>query len=163
MPRVHSTSLHSSLGSGPVADPTVVGPSGRPAERPLSKKDARRARKNTGNSRRTLRCDNSSTPELSDSEAEDTQHLILDDLDDPIQWVFKSGDPVWVKELNNVWTHGTVSGPNTRVKSTRSTKLGIFYPISVARVSRRYLSPSNGDVKPDIPQVRRLLLEGGWL
>ncbi|GBE78698.1 hypothetical protein BKA93DRAFT_824784 [Sparassis latifolia] len=85
-----------------------------------------------------------------------------DDLDEPLSWAFQDGDPVWVKTEEGEWLQGTVNGKSTRRGATRQ-KEGVFFPVSFRISSRKYFAPLNGDVKPDTPEVRRLLLEGGWL
>ncbi|EPS98081.1 hypothetical protein FOMPIDRAFT_1024790 [Fomitopsis schrenkii] len=85
-----------------------------------------------------------------------------EELDEPLTWAFKNGDPVWIKTEDGEWLQGTISGSNTRKGATRQ-KEGIFFPVAFRHNARKYFAPLNGDVKPDSVEVRRLLSEGGWL
>ncbi|KZT68773.1 hypothetical protein DAEQUDRAFT_727419 [Daedalea quercina L-15889] len=85
-----------------------------------------------------------------------------EELDEPITWKFKNGDPVWIKTEDGEWLQGTIAGSNTRKGATRQ-KEGVFFPVAFQHNSRKYFAPLNGDIKPDSAEVRRLLSEGGWL
>ncbi|TFY52509.1 hypothetical protein EVJ58_g9978 [Rhodofomes roseus] len=85
-----------------------------------------------------------------------------EELDEPISWTFKNGDPVWIKTEDGEWLQGAIAGANTRKGATRQ-KEGLFFPVAFRHNSRKYFAPLNGDIKPDNAEVRRLLSEGGWL
>ncbi|KAL0945587.1 hypothetical protein HGRIS_014746 [Hohenbuehelia grisea] len=85
-----------------------------------------------------------------------------DDLDEPWPYTFQSGDSVWVRTVGGQWYPGRVTSAPPRKGSTQK-KEGLFYPVVFDGKLRKFFAPLNGEIKPDIIPVRRLLKEAGWL
>ncbi|KAH9921314.1 uncharacterized protein B0H18DRAFT_1121466 [Fomitopsis serialis] len=83
-----------------------------------------------------------------------------EELDEPISWQFKNGDPVWIKTEDGEWLQGTISGSNTRKGATRQ-KEGLFFPVAYRHNSRKYFAPLNGDLKPDNAETALELPDAG--
>ncbi|KAI0638831.1 hypothetical protein C8Q77DRAFT_9222 [Trametes polyzona] len=85
------------------------------------------------------------------------------DLDEPLRCGFQDGESVWVRPKDSEeWIPGVVSGKGARTGATRDGE-GTLYPVRYRKTKREYFSPQNGNVKPDTPEVRSLLVAGGWL
>ena len=90
---------------------------------------------------------------------------------------------MWIRTREDNWYRGRVSG-HPRVGKTRQVrsslhpnmlreflinmpqgKIGLYFPVDFGAKShvRKYFSPLNGDIKPDIEEIRSILRQGDWL
>ncbi|KAF9446872.1 hypothetical protein P691DRAFT_732429 [Macrolepiota fuliginosa MF-IS2] len=89
----------------------------------------------------------------------------LTDLDDSRPYIFEKGESAWVRTANGTWCLGTVTSSPPRVGPTRDGE-GLFYSVIFtlggARLKKSF-APLNGEIKPDIFEIRDLFKTYGWL
>ncbi|OSD05645.1 hypothetical protein PYCCODRAFT_1464992 [Trametes coccinea BRFM310] len=103
----------------------------------------------------------------SDAESSHSHHEYgLLDLDEPMKCSFHEGESVWIRLKDSAhWVRGTLSVKGPRTTATREGT-GFAYPVQYekdGKIRRDYFAPQNGELKPDTPEVRQLLADGGWL
>ncbi|KAJ3013554.1 hypothetical protein NUW54_g1529 [Trametes sanguinea] len=103
----------------------------------------------------------------SDAESSHSHHEYgLLDLDEPMKCSFREGESVWIRLKDSAhWVPGALSVKGARTTATREGT-GVAYPVQYkkdGKTRRDYFAPQNGELKPDTPEVRELLAEGGWL
>jgi len=99
----------------------------------------------------------------SESDSTLNEEADIFDLDESRQYTFQQGERVWVRTAEGNWFPGKINSQTTRKGLTRQ-KEGLFYPVVFFEGKvRKYFAPLNGEIKPDIPSVRRLLKLGGWI
>ncbi|KAI0641151.1 hypothetical protein C8Q79DRAFT_919781, partial [Trametes meyenii] len=76
----------------------------------------------------------------------------------------QDGEHVWIRLTESSdWIPGVVSGKAVRTSATREGQ-GTLYAVRYNRTKREYFAPQNGELKPDIPEIRELLVAGGgWI
>ncbi|KAI0809095.1 hypothetical protein BC629DRAFT_1481941 [Irpex lacteus] len=92
---------------------------------------------------------------------ENNLEVAVDDLDESLSYFFADGQSVWVR-IDEEWIPGVISGKRTQSIHARGSE-GLSFPVMYGQHKRKYFAPLNGDIKPDTPDVRVLLQEGGWL
>ncbi|KAL1731112.1 hypothetical protein EV714DRAFT_271995 [Schizophyllum commune] len=96
----------------------------------------------------------------------DNDHYQALSLDDVYGYEFKPGQQVWVRDADGLWHLARTTSKAPKVAPARF-KDGLYYTAvwldhDRARKPCTY-APQNGDIKPDTPHIRRLLLEEGHI
>lgn len=95
----------------------------------------------------------------SDSSYDDAQPK---GIEEPWPYVFQRGDNVWIKLCGKwfpgrIWGHRVLKGP-TKDRQTE----GLYFCVYFWGKARKFVSPLNGDVKPDTVHTRKLMKEAGY-
>ncbi|OBZ78577.1 hypothetical protein A0H81_00214 [Grifola frondosa] len=83
-------------------------------------------------------------------------------LDEPWEYAFKKGDPVWVSTTGDIWHLGSVTTSKATETSPQSQAI-IRYLVSFRTLHghaklRGWFSPLKGRIKPDTPHIRQLVV-----
>lgn len=79
-------------------------------------------------------------------------------LDQPLNIAFKRRDPVWIK-MQGKWYHGKVMKVLRSAKRPQVDLYTVFFRGNL----KANLTPIDGTMKPDTPEVRDLLRAGKWI
>jgi len=97
-----------------------------------------------------------------DSECDCSQeNMQPKDIEEPWPYVFRRGDNVWIKICGKwfpgrIWGHRVLKGPT----HDRQTE-GLYFCVYFWGKARKFVSPLNGDVKPDTVHIHKLLKDAG--
>ncbi|KIM81794.1 hypothetical protein PILCRDRAFT_8462 [Piloderma croceum F 1598] len=85
-----------------------------------------------------------------------------EDIEQPWSYVFQRGDNVWIKLCGKwfpgrIWGHRVLKG----LAQDRQTEC-LYFCVYFWGKARKFVSPLNGDVKPDTAHIRKLLKDAGW-
>jgi len=94
----------------------------------------------------------------SDFSYDDTQPK---DIEEPWPYLFRRGDNVWIK-LCGKWFPGRIWGHRVLKGPIQGQMEGLYFCVYFWGKARKFVSPLNGDVKPDTVHTRKLLKEAGW-
>ncbi|CAK5265547.1 unnamed protein product [Mycena citricolor] len=90
-------------------------------------------------------------------------------LDAPRICLFTVDQVVWFKNYLGEWQRGKIyaSPAAPQGRRIRASDNHIYWNVIYVNPSghklRRWFTPVNGDIKPDTPDIRALLNDGGWL
>ncbi|TRM65175.1 hypothetical protein BD626DRAFT_556353 [Schizophyllum amplum] len=96
--------------------------------------------------------------------SDDRYHALT--LDDVYGYKFETNEQVWIRDPQGMWRLANIT-PKAPKAGPARYKDGLYYSavlIDQERARKPCLyAPQNGDIKPDTPHIRRLLLEEGYL
>ncbi|KZP30283.1 hypothetical protein FIBSPDRAFT_946016 [Athelia psychrophila] len=83
-------------------------------------------------------------------------------IEQPWSYSFQRGENVWIK-LCGKWYPGRIWGHKILKGLTQDKRDHcMYFCVYFWNKARKFVSPMNGDVKPDTPHTRKLLKEAGW-